>query len=214
MTIPNWGRITPCQGDMLMLAGHALRRYHMPRGTVETDEDRLEAMRQGRQNLRRLTGQDFGYDLARWHAHLLGNDEWGYRHPYAWRTVRPAIERALTDADRLRLVKVLEADVADSAPGAGRRPCCDSINPELETELIALMEEDRTIEAIKRLRAATSAPLGACKSWVDERLSRMGGIPRKWKGKPCPYCGKPLRTDQARQCFECGKDWHEQGATP
>jgi hypothetical protein len=52
-------------------------------------------MRQGRQGLRTLTGQDFGYDLGRWHAHLLRSDEWGYWHPYAWRTVQPAIERAL-----------------------------------------------------------------------------------------------------------------------
>lgn len=25
----------------------------------------------------------------------------------------------------------------------------------------------------------------------------------------CPYCGKPLRTERAKQCFECGKDWHD-----
>lgn len=26
--------------------------------------------------------------------------------------------------------------------------------------------------------------------------------------KPCPQCGKPLRSNQAKQCFECGADWH------
>jgi hypothetical protein len=25
---------------------------------------------------------------------------------------------------------------------------------------------------------------------------------------PCPQCGKPLRSNQARQCFSCGADWH------
>jgi uncharacterized paraquat-inducible protein A len=33
---------------------------------------------------------------------------------------------------------------------------------------------------------------------------------RSWPGnKPCPYCGQILRTDDAMQCFECGKDWHK-----
>lgn len=25
---------------------------------------------------------------------------------------------------------------------------------------------------------------------------------------PCPACGRPLRSPTARQCFECGADWH------
>jgi hypothetical protein len=31
----------------------------------------------------------------------------------------------------------------------------------------------------------------------------------KWpKTKPCPYCGKLLRTEKSQQCFMCGMDWH------
>jgi hypothetical protein len=26
---------------------------------------------------------------------------------------------------------------------------------------------------------------------------------------PCPYCGAELRTAKAKQCFDCGMDWHE-----
>jgi hypothetical protein len=95
---------------MLMLAGHVLRPFMPPTDAVELDADRLEAMRAGREQLRRMTGQDFGYDLARWHELLLGSPDWGYSHPYAWRTVRPAIEAALVDSDRQRLVAVLEQE--------------------------------------------------------------------------------------------------------
>lgn len=27
--------------------------------------------------------------------------------------------------------------------------------------------------------------------------------------KPCPYCGEPLRTVAAKQCRQCGTDWHD-----
>jgi hypothetical protein len=27
----------------------------------------------------------------------------------------------------------------------------------------------------------------------------------------CPYCGKGLRTKNAKQCFDCGMDWHDPG---
>ena len=37
----------------------------------------------------------------------------------------------------------------------------------------------------------------------------LGNVPRRMtKGPPCPKCAKPLRTVRARQCFECGADWH------
>ncbi len=38
-------------------------------------------------------------------------------------------------------------------------------------------------------------------------------IPESWidgskKSKPCPNCGKDLRTALAQQCMHCGADWH------
>jgi hypothetical protein len=38
-------------------------------------------------------------------------------------------------------------------------------------------------------------------------------IPESWidgkkKTKPCPECGKNLRTALAQQCMHCGADWH------
>ncbi len=107
MTVPHWGRVTPVQGFMLMLAGHVLHRLHES-GMVEPDQERLDAMRQGRKALCQLTGQDFGFDLARWHEYLLSDNRHGYKHPYAGRVVKRAIEEALHDQDRLRLVNQLE----------------------------------------------------------------------------------------------------------
>lgn len=109
MTVLGWGRITPVQGDMLKLAGHVLHVVIRPAG-ADADEARLQSMREGLKRLRTRTGKDFGYDLGRWH-HLLLNlegDEFGYCHPYAWEGVRPAIEEAIPDPDRLRLVQILE----------------------------------------------------------------------------------------------------------
>jgi len=28
-------------------------------------------------------------------------------------------------------------------------------------------------------------------------------------GAPCPHCGRLLRNPRAKQCFECGMDWHD-----
>jgi hypothetical protein len=45
MTLPNWGRVTPSQMFMLLLAGHVLSRGYIPPGTIQPDEERLESMR-------------------------------------------------------------------------------------------------------------------------------------------------------------------------
>lgn len=37
----------------------------------------------------------------------------------------------------------------------------------------------------------------------------LSGCPRKQPALPCPYCGKPLLSHQAKQCFQCGTDWHD-----
>jgi hypothetical protein len=29
----------------------------------------------------------------------------------------------------------------------------------------------------------------------------------------CPYCNKPLKTANSKQCFECGADWHGERVT-
>ena len=40
-------------------------------------------------------------------------------------------------------------------------------------------------------------------------ISAFFGKPTSPAGPPCPYCSAPLRTDKAKQCFECGMDWRD-----
>jgi hypothetical protein len=152
MTVPGWGQVTPAQMYMVMLAGHVLHRHPVQPGTVEPDEARLRAMALGRARLRRLTGQDFGYDLRRWHEHLLADEDTGYSHPFAWDTVRPAIERALADSDRERLMALLE------------RP------PErLSSEGLAALIVDALVEAGIVERSAFGAALAVAREEIEVR---------------------------------------------
>jgi hypothetical protein len=108
MTIPRFGRITPLQGDMLELAGHVLSRQREADGT---DEERMAAIEAGHAALVRRVGHDLGYDVRAWHERLLSDNAWReqYQHPYAWRGVREAVQRAFADPDRERLVTALLA---------------------------------------------------------------------------------------------------------
>ena len=40
------------------------------------------------------------------------------------------------------------------------------------------------------------------------REGPMPEPPAREVGPPCPYCGLPLATSKAQQCFQCGMDWH------
>ena len=110
MTLPRFGKIVPLQGDVLELAGYVLSRSPDVDVVPESDEERIRIMRAGRTALVQRTGQDFGYDLAKW-VKFLETDK-GFRdeftHPYAYRTTRQWIRDALADPDRQRLVSMIE----------------------------------------------------------------------------------------------------------
>jgi len=89
---------------MLRLAGHILDPLQEDR--QPSDGERMNAIRNARQELKRLTGADHGYDLKAWSDCLLAGD-FGYDHSYAWRGVKQAIEQATHDADRERLLMML-----------------------------------------------------------------------------------------------------------
>jgi hypothetical protein len=111
MSVPKYGRVTPLQADMLALGGD------VDVGLMEdpTDGQRVSAMGRALSNLRRDTGQDFGYDLEAWHHYLISSKEHSeeYTFHYAWKAVEPAILALIHDADRHRLVQQIEVCARD-----------------------------------------------------------------------------------------------------
>jgi hypothetical protein len=83
----------------------------------------------------------------------------------------------------------------------------DLEDPELEGEVRGLISQGQKIPAIKRLREATGWGLLEAMTWIDRALA-SGDFRTQRTGAPCPHCGQPLRTEKARQCFNCGSDWH------
>lgn len=66
-------------------------------------------------------------------------------------------------------------------------------------------QEDAAVEAlVKNLEC----PREWARIWVTHPIGPRRP-PRVWTGPPCSNCARPLRTRLARQCFECGMDWHD-----
>lgn len=106
MTIPQFGRVTPAQIYMLRLIGFTVSRLE---ATLDvSDAERMNNMRQAREKLQKMTGRDFGYDLQAWHTLLCSNEDYGYTHPYGFDGVKQAIESAVSDPERQRIVSLLE----------------------------------------------------------------------------------------------------------
>jgi hypothetical protein len=63
----------------------------------------------------------------------------------------------------------------------------------------------RSLEGAEAAAAADqrAAAEKARAEWQAKEAERKAAVP------PCPYCGARLRTDKAKQCFECGTDWHD-----
>jgi hypothetical protein len=108
----------------------------------------------------------------------------------------------------------LESLPSDARPTRG--PLCEKCETHIPSfaDLSAAQEESlrqlaaqSPLNAIKQLSQMTGCNLRWAKIWV----SHPSGPQTKHgkDGPPCPYCGKPLRTDQAKQCIFCGMDWHD-----
>lgn len=106
MSIPGFGRITYVQGLMLGLIGYSITRGG---ATLDIpDKERIQNMRQARDDLVELTGQDFGYDLKLWRQFLSQHDDYEYTHPYAYSAVKKAVIAAQVDGVRKSLLDRLE----------------------------------------------------------------------------------------------------------
>jgi ribosomal protein L7/L12 len=60
------------------------------------------------------------------------------------------------------------------------------------------------INSIKKHRAKTGCSLAEAQKFVEGKPY----FPEPKSTKQCPACGSHLRTDEAKQCFVCGDDWH------
>jgi tRNA(Ile2) C34 agmatinyltransferase TiaS len=67
--------------------------------------------------------------------------------------------------------------------------------------LIELTRAGEPILAMGELRSITGCSIRWSKIWVLHE-----GKPKM--PTPCPFCGKPLRSAQAKQCRYCYRDWH------
>jgi hypothetical protein len=71
-----------------------------------------------------------------------------------------------------------------------------------------LIRSDRQEDAVDALVTAIGCPVSWARIWVAHPTGPRRPL-RRWAGPPCSYCGLPLRTMLARQCLECGMDWHD-----
>ena len=109
MTLRSFGRAVPIHMDMLRLLGYVFANRNMTRAT--TDDGKIEAMRDGRQRLVHATGQDFGFDVSAWRDFLIERGEdFGYTHPYAYKTVDRAVRKWIADDATIALLESLAAD--------------------------------------------------------------------------------------------------------
>ena len=95
-------QLTPSQfGMSLMIHGC------LPMGAYDS---RSEGIARGRQQLMKITKQDFGYDLRAWHSHLITTNTGGYKWRNGHRSYAKEIEIAITDSDWRLSVATAESE--------------------------------------------------------------------------------------------------------
>ena len=109
-------------------------------------------------------------------------------------------------------------EVVDELPTMGR-PCyhCGARLPkfidlprEEEIRILKMARFEGEASAVDALMEVMGCPRAWAELWVTHPFGPRRPA-RLWVGPPCSGCGRPLRTRLARQCFECGLDWHASG---
>jgi len=83
-------------------------------------------------------------------------------------------------------------------------PVFASISPDMERSIRLLTDWNQQMDEVQK---RTSCPSRWAKIWLNhpDGPEQEFGHP---DAPPCPKCGKQLRTSRAKQCVECGADWH------
>lgn len=122
MTMRGFGNVVPIQIAMLQLAGYVPDYRDKRIRAAAGEAERRRTMREGLEELREATRQDFGYDLAAWRDYLMRDTDHGYTHPYAFKNVDPAILESIADRRRQETAEQLtredEGDGEDDNPSA------------------------------------------------------------------------------------------------
>ena len=86
MTIFGVGKPVPSQLFLMQLAGLVVkgRARVLAPSAEQTQHSRDEGLR----NLKKLTGQDFGFDVEKWFEYLKTQGDFGVTHPYGYASMR------------------------------------------------------------------------------------------------------------------------------
>lgn len=87
-------------------------------------------------------------------------------------------------------------------------PNWSGLSPQDQEEVWRLLSLGANIRAIRYYRQASGLGLARAHEAVALLMAYRRPNPVVRETQPCPYCGRPLRTALAQQCFECGADWH------
>jgi hypothetical protein len=74
-----------------------------------------------------------------------------------------------------------------------------------EHRIRQMMRDGQQLHAMRELVKTARWPETWAKVWVQHDGRRLPRAP----GMTCSYCGGLLRSPRAKQCLECGMDWHD-----